>query len=402
MRKFIKIILVVFAVIFLLGVTGFIFREKLFVSFFSATETYLEIGVTLHTHGDNVYEEPHAASETTLEEGVVADSSVDEESNIEVIADNLQIPWEIVFLPNGDILVTERSGTLKRIGKNGNAYPIEEVVHVSEGGLLGIALHPQFSENHWLYLYFTTKTPDGLINRLERYRFDGNTLRDKTIIIDDIPGAPYHDGGRIAFGPDGYLYITVGDAGESKNAQNTDSLSGKILRLMDDGSIPKDNPDDNEVYSYGHRNPQGLAWDDKGQLWATEHGNLGFDELNLIKKGANYGWPEITGDETRDGMESPIVHSGRDETWAPAGMAFVNGSLFFGGLRGESLYEAKIIDGNQVSLKNHFRLDFGRIRTVVLGPDSYLYISTSNTDGRGNLNPNDDKVIRINPIVFGD
>ncbi|MCH7902636.1 PQQ-dependent sugar dehydrogenase, partial [archaeon] len=202
--------------------------------------------------------------------------------------------------------------------------------------------------------------------------------------------------------PDGYLYITVGDAGKSDLAQNIDSLAGKILRLSDDGSIPLDNPFGNAVYSYGHRNPQGLAWDDKDQLWSTEHGPFGFDELNLIKKGKNYGWPIIKGDETKVGMESPIVHSGPNETWAPAGMAYLDGSLFFGGLRGESLYEAKILSQNKISLKSHFRLNFGRIREVVLGYDDYLYISTSNTDKRGNPNPNDDKIIRINPEIFKD
>ena len=386
MKKYIKIISIVSAVVLLVVITVFIFREKFFKFFFAPTQTFLEEGVKIDSGNKLEYE----------------NFSESLENDIEVVADNLRIPWGITFLPSGDILVTERPGTLKRIGKEKSVYVIEGVKHIGEGGLLGIALHPQFLKNQWIYIYLTTTAEDELINRVERYRFKGDSLLEKTIIIDDIPGALYHDGGRIAFGPDGYLYITVGDAGKSEFAQNIDSLAGKILRLSDDGSIPPDNPFGNAVYSYGHRNPQGLAWDDKDQLWSTEHGPFGFDELNLIKKGKNYGWPIIKGDEIQVGMEPPIVHSGPDETWAPAGMAYLDGSLFFGGLRGESLYEARILSQNKVSLKSHFRLNFGRIRAVVLGYDDYLYISTSNTDKRGNPNLNDDKIIRINPEIFKD
>ncbi len=335
---------------------------------------------------------------TSLQEGIKAGK------DIEIIAENLQIPWEIAFLPDGDLLVTERPGTLKRIGNERRVYTIEGVLHIGEGGLLGLALHPRFSENQWIYLYFTTRSGDGLINRVERYRFGKDRLAEKTIIIDNIPGAANHDGGRIAFGFDDYLYITTGDAGNPNLAQDTNSLAGKILRLKDDGSIPHDNPFGNAVYSYGHRNSQGLAWDDQGQLWATEHGRSGIlsglDELNLIEKGKNYGWPVIQGDERKAGMESPIVQSGPNETWAPAGVTFYNGSIFFGGLRGESLYEAKILDDNKISLKAYFRQEFGRIRAVVLGPDGYFYISTSNTDGRGDPRLGDDKIIRVNPEIL--
>ncbi len=326
------------------------------------------------------------------------------EQTFEIVADNLQIPWEIAFLPDGDLLVTERPGRLKRIGKEGRVYAIEGVEHIGEGGLLGMALHPRFAKNRWIYIYLTTQNGEGLINRVERYRFEGDHLSEKTTIIDNIPGAAYHDGGRIAFGPDDYLYITTGDAGKNNLAQDTSSLAGKILRLKDDGSIPSDNPFGNAVYSYGHRNSQGLAWDDKGQLWITEHGRSGIlsglDELNLIEKGKNYGWPIIQGEEKKTGMKSPIIQSGPNETWAPAGIAFFDGSLFFGGLRGESLYEAKIIESSKVPLKVHFRQEFGRIRAVVFGPDGFLYLTTSNTDGRGILKQSDDKIIRINPLIF--
>jgi len=362
----------------------FLNRGRIFNLFYEPTQTSLQEGVKVNVGNNSLFQEV----------------SRNLESTIEIIADNLQIPWEIVFLPDGDLLVTERPGTLKIIGKEGRVYTIDGVEHVGEGGLLGLVLHPQFQENHWIYLYFTTRNGESLTNRVERYRFKENRLSEKKSIIDNIPGASYHDGGRITFGPDGYLYITTGDAGSSNLAQDINSLAGKILRLKDDGSIPPDNPFGNAVYSYGHRNSQGLAWDDQGQLWATEHGRSGIDELNLIEKGKNYGWPIIQGDETRVGMESPVAQSGSNETWAPAGLAFWDNSLFFGGLRGEALYEAKIINDKQVDLIIHFRNEFGRIRAVILGPDGYLYITTSNTDGRGDPYPNDDKIIRINPSIF--
>jgi glucose/arabinose dehydrogenase len=376
-----KIIFLLSAIILLAIAATFFYRERIFRLFFRPTQTFLEKGIETNQKVNQ-----------------------NSEKTIEIVAENLQIPWEIAFLPDGDLLVTERTGTLKRIGRENIIYVIEGVNHIGEGGLLGMTLHPQFSKNHWIYLYFTTANDGVIKNKVERYRLEGDKLLEKTIIIDNIPGSPYHNGGRIAFGPDSYLYITTGDAGNSKLAQDKNSLAGKILRLKDDGSIPLDNPFGNAVYSFGHRNSQGIVWDNQGQLWATEHGRSGvlsgLDELNLIEKGKNYGWPEIQGDEKKAGMESPIVHSGPNETWAPSGVAFWDNSLFFGGLRGEALYEAKILKDNKVSLKIHFQKEFGRIRAVVLGPDGYLYITTSNTDGRGNPKLKDDKIIRINPSVF--
>ncbi|MBD3208250.1 MAG: PQQ-dependent sugar dehydrogenase [Candidatus Nealsonbacteria bacterium] len=325
-----------------------------------------------------------------------------EEESYEIIAEGLDIPWEIAFLPNGDILVTERPGTLKRIGEKGKTTRIEGVEHIGEGGLLGMTLHPNFPENNWIYLYLTTRSDEGLINRVERYSLRENQLSEKKIIIDSIPGAAYHDGGRIQFGPDGLLYITTGDSGSNSLAQDASSLAGKILRLEDDGGVPQRNPFDSPVYSYGHRNPQGLAWDENDQLWSTEHGRSGIlsglDELNLIQRGKNYGWPLIQGDETQAEMVSPVIHSGSDTTWAPAGAAYKDGSIFFCGLRGSALYEAEInLQEKKVdSLNIHFKDVFGRLRAAVLGPDGNLYITTSNTDGRGNPRSGDDKIIRIN------
>ena len=317
-----------------------------------------------------------------------------------VIAENLNIPWEIVFLPDGSMLVTERGGQLKHID-SGAVIAVAGVAHRGEGGLLGMALHPNFENNHYLYLYSTTNAGSGLSNRVERYKFADNQLTDRATIIENIPGASNHDGGRIAFGPDGKLYVTTGDAEHPDNAQNLQSLSGKILRLNDDGSIPADNPFNNAVYSYGHRNPQGLAWDSQGNLWATEHGpsgsQTGHDELNKIVKGGNYGWPTIRGNQTGSGLITPVYNSGSNSTWAPSGLTFANGHLFFTGLRGQALYISKITNGEAGPLSTYLRQKYGRLRTVVIGPDGYLYITTNNTDGRGTKQSGDDKIIRLSP-----
>jgi len=339
---------------------------------------------------------------------IVSDSNVvqnkEEKSNddvaIEVVAENLNIPWSLVFLLDGSMLVTERPGILKKIGTEEFSIKIPNVAHIGEGGLLGIVLHPNFKENNWLYLYFTTRTNGRITNMIGRYTLSGNNIGEEKIIIAGIPGASNHNGGRIKFGPDGLLYITTGDSENSSLAQDKNSLAGKILRLDENGGIPSDNPFGNAVYSYGHRNPQGLAWDKQGRLWATEHGRSGvqsgLDELNLIEKGANYGWPTIQGDQAQDGLKSPVRHSGVTSTWAPSGLAYHSGSVFFAGLRGQALYEMSINEqGTANEIKAHFKNEFGRLRDVVIGPDGYFYILTSNTDGRGNLKDGDDKIIKI-------
>lgn len=360
--------------------------------------------------------------ESSLPEG--ADIHVDEKDTIEikdtdevftVIAENLDIPWEIEFLPDGGMLVTERSGNLVRIYLDENGVeipeervviPIEGVDHDGEGGLLGMTLHPNFSMNNLIYLYLTFDAGNETVNRVVRYRFKDDQLYEEEVILDNIPGAKYHDGGRIEFGPDGYLYITAGDASNSDLSQEVDSLAGKILRITADGGVPDDNPFNNPVYSYGHRNAQGIDWDSRGNLWATEHGRSvtasGLDELNLIKAGKNYGWPLIQGDETDPEMVTPVVNSGPDETWAPAGLEYYNGSLYFAGLRGQGIYEAVIDEdtGKVDEMKIHFVEDFGRLRAVKAGPDGYIYITTSNRDGRGNPKEGDDKIMKINPLVF--
>ena len=336
---------------------------------------------------------------------------------VSVVAENLEIPWDIAFLPDGKMLVSERPGRLLLMDKDGRRKNIFEgdAKHTGEGGLLGITLHPNFAENYFVYLYLTIlrqtgpASPDVPLvsrggrteNRVERWRLENDKLADKTLIIEKIPGAPYHDGGRIEFGPDGFLYIATGDATNGKLAQDKNSLAGKILRLKDDGRGPADNPFKTAVYSYGHRNPPGLAGDREGRLWSTEHGRSGVlsgrDELNLIRAGGNSGWPTIQGDETKAGMISSVLHSGPNKTWAPASLAYLNKKLYFGGLRGEALYEATIEGEKVTNFKEHFFEEFGRVRSVRVGPDGMLYLTTSNRDDRGTPKAGDDKIIKIDP-----
>ncbi|MGD8744317.1 MAG: PQQ-dependent sugar dehydrogenase [Candidatus Woesebacteria bacterium] len=377
---------VIIAIIILVIGAIYLFRDRLISLFFSPTTSPIRQGVTTKD----------------IDEKSTSNEQVE---NIEIVAENLEIPWEMAFLPDGSMLVTERPGRLLKIStKTKIITEIEGVEHVGEGGLMGMALHPDFQQNRWIYLYFTTRTNEGLTNRVERYIFENDSLSDKKTIIQGIKGAANHDGGRMEFGPDGYLYLTTGDAQVPNSAQDSSSLNGKVLRITDEGETPSNNPFGNEVYSMGHRNPQGITWDDRGQLWISEHGpsgfQSGFDEINLIRMGANYGWPVVRGEEEREGLISPVIQSGSDDTWAPAGIEFLNGSLFFAGLRGETLYEAKISENNTLELTRHFSGEFGRLRAVRIGPDGFLYITTSNRDGRGSAGSGDDKIIKINPGVF--
>lgn len=320
---------------------------------------------------------------------------------ISIIAENLTIPWEVLFLPDGEILITERPGQLLLL-KRGVTIEVPGVRHIGEGGLLGAALHPDFAENNFIYLYQTTETNVGLTNRIVRYTLAGDVLTLDQVIAADLPGARYHDGGRMAFGLDGYLYVTVGDATEPDEAQDKNSVAGTIIRMTADGEPAPGNPFDSLVYSYGHRNPQGLAWDATGQLWSSEHGRSvgasGYDEINRITAGSNYGWPDSQGDVVARGTEGPARHSTASVTWAPGGLAYYEGSLYLPGLRGETLYEA-VLEGTEiVAWHEHFVGQYGRLRTVVVGPDGFLYLTTSNRDGRGdNVASNDDRLIRIDP-----
>lgn len=355
--------------VFVLGIVGYVYRDELLRVFLRPTESVLETG---------------EASGKPRE-----------------MARDLVTPWSISFLPDGDMLVAEREGKLQRIGTDGAQYTIEGVRETSEGGLLGVALAPEFAENRHVYLYYTTAQGETLTNQVDRYTLDGTQLKDRIEIISQIPAASNHNGGALAFGPDDKLYMTTGDAATPELAQDTDSLAGKILRLNPDGSTPDDNPYGNPVWSYGHRNPQGIAWDGDDQLWSVEHGpsgaESGFDELNRIERGANYGWPAIRGDETQEGMVAPVAQSGATETWAPAGLAYHDGSLYFAGLRGQSLYKVDISSPDDVSLANISRLfadEYGRLRAVT-AHDEHIYFSTSNRDGRGSPSEGDDKIFRF-------
>jgi glucose/arabinose dehydrogenase len=316
------------------------------------------------------------------------------------VAKGLDTPWEIAFLAEGGILATERSGILALIDKDGKQLTITGVSETGEGGLLGLALHPDFANNHWLYLYLTSKDTGSLTNRVERYTYNADhSVSDRIVILEGIKGSANHDGGRIRFGPDGFLYITTGDAGSPQRAQDPQALEGKILRLTDEGKVPAANPWGSPVYTIGHRNPQGLAWDSQGRLWATEHGpsgaETGNDELNLIEAGKNYGWPVIRGMETRNGMETPKLESGKGNTWAPSGLEIVNAVAYFPGLRGSALYAVNLNDISPETLRTYFKGEYGRLRVARLGPDGLLYLGTSNKDGRGSPSADDDQLLKI-------
>ncbi len=339
--------------------------------------------------------------------------AVEIKEEFEEITSGLDTPWGIALLPDKTILVTERSGRVRLIASSGKLQynpvaVIDQAVEIGEGGLLGIALHPNFLGNKYVYLYYTytvqvNRIRTDIFNRVVRMTYKNNVLTDEKIIVDSIPGSQNHNGGRIAFGPDRFLYITTGDAQAESLSQDPNSLAGKILRVTDEGEPAPGNPYNNLVYSIGHRNPQGLAWDSFRNLWSTEHGRSnpsGYDELNQIFVGGNYGWPDFQGDETNGAIQVPVAHSGPDETWAPAGLAVIGKSLYFGGLRGEALYEAEIEDGKVYVLKEYFKNKFGRIRDVVADSEGMLYISTSNQDGRGTSRPEGDKIMRIDPKIL--
>ena len=333
---------------------------------------------------------------------------------VEIFAQGLDTPWAIDFAPDGRAFLTERLGVI-RVIKDGKLQTDPWIKmdsnEIGEGGLLGLALDPGFAQNRFMYVAYTYSAQNGRVqNRLARLRDEnGRGVLDK-ILIDGAAGNSNHDGGRVKFGPDGKLYWTLGDAGNTALAQDLGSLNGKILRLNADGGIPNDNPFPNSyVYSYGHRNPQGLAWQPgTHRLYAAEHGPSGAqgccrDEVNLIEPGKNYGWAMITGDQTREGMIAPVLHSGNDYTWAPGGIAFATrgawaGSLLITGLRGQALYRVTL-DKNDprkaTRIERWFEFKYGSLRDVVEGPDGALYILTSNADGRGNVGADGDVILRV-------
>jgi glucose/arabinose dehydrogenase len=323
------------------------------------------------------------------------------EPRVETVATGLEAPWEIAFLPDGGALITERPGRVRLLERGGElrSDPVAEVevAAIGEAGLLGLAVDPQFEDNGFVYLYRTVE--DG--NEIARYRLDGERLEEEDVVVGGIEAATIHDGGRIHFGPDDRLYFPTGDAAQDSLAQDPDSLNGKILRmeleaLRGAGGRP-------EVFSLGHRNPQGFDWRPGTRtLVASEHGAAGNDEVNVVRRGANYGWPEVEGADHGE-FESPVALY--EEAIAPSGATFVSrpgsawsGDFLIAALVGEQIRRLGFDAGGQVTRDEAmFEGDFGRLRTVVEGPDGALYALTSNRDGRGSPRDGDDRVLRIVP-----
>ncbi|MBC3193091.1 PQQ-dependent sugar dehydrogenase [Pseudonocardia sp. C8] len=312
-------------------------------------------------------------------------------SAADTVASGLGVPWSVAF-HRGVPLVSERdSARILELDGAGGARvvgTVEGVTAVGEGGLLGIATH-----QGELYAYSTSA--EG--NRIQRFPLVGDPgalrLGPPRTILADLPSASYHNGGRIAFGPDGMLYATVGDAGDRDSAQDLGALSGKILRLTPDGGVPADNPfPGSPVYSYGHRNPQGLAWADDGTLFASEFGQNTWDELNVIEPGANYGWPLVEGIAGRPGHVDPVQQWDPADA-SPSGIAIHRGRILVANLRGERLF-AVPVSAPATSVELHTGT-YGRLRDVVVAPDGTPWIVTSNTDGRGDPSAGDDRVVRI-------
>jgi glucose/arabinose dehydrogenase len=308
----------------------------------------------------------------------------------EIVAD-LVTPWGLVTLEDGSFLISERdTGKILRVRNDSTSLvrTIDEASPAGEGGLLGLAVT---KDEKTVFAYYTAAND----NRIVSMSWDGRDLGAPKVILRGIPKGFIHNGGRMVIGPDDYLYVGTGESGEGSLAQDKDSLGGKILRLRVDGRPAPGNPFDNEVFSYGHRNVQGLAFDAEGRLWASEFGQQTWDELNLIREGANYGWPEVEGSGKVKGMTNPkVVWRTRDAS--PSGLAYWQGELWMAGLRGERLWEIPLDGSSTRDPIAHFRGDYGRLRTVVVAHDgSSLLLSNSNTDGRGDPSPDDDRLFQV-------
>ena len=318
-----------------------------------------------------------------------------------VVATGLEAPWDLVFAPGGEALVTERdSGRLLSVDASGGVEELQTLPAggVGEGGLLGLALSPDYERDGLIYAYYSTDTD----NRVVRFR-EGETPEP---VLTGIPVNSFHNGGRIAFGPDGNLYVGTGDAGDRPSSQDAGSLAGKILRLTPEGEVPEDNPfPDNPLYSYGHRNVQGLAWDTNGQLYASEFGQDTYDEVNRIVPGGNYGWPEVEGEGGEgSGYVDPVATFFPTSEASPSGVDILKGGaipqwegdFFMAALRGQRLYRLDLDEsGAVVGQEELLQGEAGRLRHVVQAPDGSLWVLTSNRDGRGNPVPDDDRIIRL-------
>lgn len=324
-----------------------------------------------------------------------------------VIASGLQVPWSILRLPGGATLISERDTTRVREllpdGSLREAGTVSAAEPSGEGGLLGLAFLADTAAPGgagWVYAYFSTASD----NRIERMPLAGSpgshTLGAPTLVLDSIPRAGNHNGGRIAFGPDGLLYASAGDAGNTANAQELDSLGGKILRMTATGAVPANNPFGTLVYSFGHRNPQGLAWDSRGQLWASEFGQNTWDELNRIAPGGNYGWPLVEGQDGDPAYIDPERQWTTDQA-SPSGIAIVNDTIFMASLRGQRLWSIPIVrtstgdDSSTADPIEWFVNGYGRLRDVVSGPAGTLWFVSNNTDGRGSPADDDDQLLQV-------
>ena len=321
-----------------------------------------------------------------------------------VLARDLKVPWGLAFLPSGDALVGERvSGRVHRVDRRGGRRLVGRLRAVDpdagEGGLLGIAVSPTFAEDRFVYFYLTTNQD----NRIVRRTYDDGELRSPEVILAGIPrGERTHNGGRLAFGPSGHLFASTGDTRADRLGQASgslaldwDSLAGKILRLHPDGSLPDGNPKGTYAWTRGHRNVEGIAWDRRGRMWATEFGESTRDELNRIRGGRNYGWPRVEGGDGNGPAKEPFVTWRPTSTCSPSGVAVAGGRAWVAALAGHCLYSVRLDGDNARRTVRHLHERFGRIRTVEKAPDGSLWITTSNRDGRGDPTERDDRVIRL-------
>jgi len=329
---------------------------------------------------------------------------------VETVLTGLEIPWSMNFAPDGRLFVTERPGRVRIVTPGSSssdlALTIDDVYAQGEAGLLGLALDPDFAQNRFVYIYYSAAIGNRAVNRIVRYREVNSRLGERVTLLDNIPAANIHDGGRLRFGPDGLLYASAGDAADANLAQDVASLAGKILRLNRDGTTPRDNRFSSPVYTYGHRNPQGFDWHPtSGDLWAVEHGASGNDEVNAIRAGLNFGWPRIEGAATMSAMEAPVTFY--NPAIAPSGASFYRGqrlpqfanNLFVATLRGTHLLRLTVDTSTRRVTAQERLLEgtYGRLRDVVSGPDGSLYFCTNDRDGRGNPTSSDDQVLRIVP-----
>ncbi|MGW0817751.1 PQQ-dependent sugar dehydrogenase [Streptomyces viridiviolaceus] len=321
---------------------------------------------------------------------------------VRTVATGLKSPWGLAPLPDGDLLVSSRDeGTITRVGdRTGRKTELGEVPGVSpagEGGLLGIALSPDYASDHMIYAYFTSASDNRIVRMLhDAKKPSGEQLGAPDTIFKGIPKGVIHNGGRIAFGPDKMLYAGTGESGDTGLSQDRDSLGGKILRLTPEGEPAPGNPfPDSPVYTYGHRNVQGLAWDSEQRLFASEFGQNTWDELNAIKPGDNYGWPEAEGESGGSEFHDPLAQWGTDEA-SPSGIAHAEGSVWMAGLRGQRLWRIPLKGTEAAADPQAFLVgEYGRLRTVVAAGGDKLWLMTSNTDGRGDAKEGDDRILEL-------